>query len=111
MTDVGEPSSYEEAVSDEHKNKWSETMQNEMKSLYENDAFELVSLPKGKKALKNKWMYRVKIEDHSSDPRYKARLVVKGFCQKRALTSMRYPFRWSRCLRSELCLALLPLWT
>jgi hypothetical protein len=98
MTDVGEPSCYEEAVSDEHKNEWSETMQDEMKSLYENDTFELVSLPKGKKVLKNKSVYRVKIEDHSSDPRYKARLVVKGFRQKRALTLMRYPLRLSRCL-------------
>ena len=31
-------------------------------SLYENDTFELVNLPKGKKALKNKWVYRVNTE-------------------------------------------------
>jgi hypothetical protein len=85
MIDTGEPSCYEEAVSDEHKNEWSEAMQDEMKSLYENDTFELVSLPKGKKALKNKWVYRVKAEEHSSHPRYKARLVVKGFSQKKGI--------------------------
>jgi hypothetical protein len=85
MTDEGEPSCYEEAVSDEHKNEWSEAMQDEIKSLYENDTFDLVSLPKGKKALKNKWVYRVKTEEHSSHPRYKARLVVKGFSQKKGI--------------------------
>jgi ATP-binding cassette subfamily B (MDR/TAP) protein 1 len=44
-----------------------------------------VSLPKGKKALKNKWVYRVKTEEHSSHPRYKARLVVKGSSQKKGI--------------------------
>jgi ATP-binding cassette subfamily B (MDR/TAP) protein 1 len=44
-----------------------------------------VSLPKGKKALKNKWVYRVKTEEHCSHPRYKARLVVKGFSQKKGI--------------------------
>jgi ATP-binding cassette subfamily B (MDR/TAP) protein 1 len=85
MTDAGEPSCYEEAVFDEHKNEWSEAMQDEIKSLYENDTFDLVSLPKGKKALKQKWVYRVKTEEHSSHPRYKARLVVKGFSQRKGI--------------------------
>ena len=37
MTDAGEPSCYEEAVSDEHKNECSEAMKDEMKSLYEDE--------------------------------------------------------------------------
>jgi hypothetical protein len=52
VTDAGEPSCYEEEVSDEHKNERSKVMQDEILSLYENDTFDLVSLPKGKKALK-----------------------------------------------------------
>jgi hypothetical protein len=32
MTDACDPSCYEEVVSDEHKNEWSEPMQDEMKS-------------------------------------------------------------------------------
>lgn len=50
MTDAGEPSCYEETMSDENKEEWSEAMQDEMNSLYQNDAFELVNLPKGKKS-------------------------------------------------------------
>jgi hypothetical protein len=38
-------------------------------------------LPAGKKALHNKWVYRIKGE-HDGSNRYKARLVVKGFQQK-----------------------------
>ena len=92
-------------MSDENKEEWSEAMQDEMNSLYENDTFELVKLPKGKKALKNKWVYRVKTEENTSHPRYKARLVVKGFSQKKALIIVRYSLQWSRCLRSKLWLA------
>ena len=56
-----------------------------MKSLHENHSFELVKLLKGKKALKIRWVYRVKQEEHISQPRYKARLVVKGFSQKKGI--------------------------
>jgi len=56
-----------------------------MKSLHDNDTFELVKLPQGKKTLKNKWVFKLKSEENSSQPRYKARLVVKGFSQKKGI--------------------------
>jgi ATP-binding cassette subfamily B (MDR/TAP) protein 1 len=70
---------------DEHKNQWLEAIKDEMSSLHENNTFELVKLPKGKKALKNKWVYRVKSEENSSQLRYKVRLVVKGLAQKQGI--------------------------
>ncbi|CAH9124988.1 unnamed protein product, partial [Cuscuta epithymum] len=60
-------------------------MQEEMQSLHENHTYELVELPKGRRALKNKWVYRIKTEESSSKPRYKARLVVKGFGQEKGI--------------------------
>ena len=60
-------------------------MQDEMKSLHENHSFELVKLLKGKRVLKNRWSYKVKQEEHTSQPRYKSRLVVKGFSQKKSI--------------------------
>jgi len=53
-------------------------MKDEMDSLLKNKTWELTTLPEGKKALQNKWVYRVKIE-HDGSKRFKARLVVKGF--------------------------------
>ena len=85
LTDGGEPECYAEAMEDEHKKECVNAMQDEMKSLHENHTFELVKLPKGKSALKNKWVYRVKQELHTTQPRYKARLVVKGFSQKKGI--------------------------
>ena len=69
-------------------------MQDEMKSLYDNHTFDLVKLPKGKKALENRWIYRVKQESNSTSLRYKARLVVKGSNREKALISMRFFLLW-----------------
>ncbi|GKB97559.1 putative RNA-directed DNA polymerase [Tanacetum coccineum] len=85
LTNGGEPECYAEAMEDEHKKEWFEAIEDEMNSLHENNTFELVKLPKGKRALKNKWVYKLKTEEHTSRPRYKARLVVKGFSQKRGI--------------------------
>ena len=52
-----------------------------MQSLTKNITWELVKLPKGKKALHNRWIYRVK-GDTGGRRRYKARLVVKGYEQR-----------------------------
>ena len=59
-------------------------MKDEMNSLHKNDIWVLTELPLGKKALHNKWVYRVK-EEHDGSKRYKARLVVKGFQQKEGI--------------------------
>jgi len=56
-------------------------MNDEMDSLLSNHTWELADLPKEKKALHNKWVYRIK-EEPDGSKRYKARLVVKGFQQK-----------------------------
>lgn len=60
-------------------------MMEEIRSILENHTYDLVELPAGKRALKNKWVYRLKTDEHSSQPRYKARLVVKGFSQKKGV--------------------------
>lgn len=66
---------------DNHKEEWLKAMQEETQSLHENLTYKLVDLPKVKRTLK-KWVYKLKTEDNNSRPRYKARLVVKGFSQK-----------------------------
>ncbi|KAL2234657.1 UNVERIFIED_CONTAM: Retrovirus-related Pol polyprotein from transposon TNT 1-94 [Sesamum indicum] len=81
LSDCGEPECYAEAVNDAHKSKWELAMNDEMNSLKKKDTWELCQLPKGKKALQNRWVYRVKKESDGKK-RYKARFVVKGF-QKR----------------------------
>ncbi|GJW74762.1 putative RNA-directed DNA polymerase [Tanacetum coccineum] len=67
LTNGGEPECYAEALEDEHKKEWFDAMQDEMKSLYENNTFELTKLPKGKRALKNKWAASLDLEVEQMD--------------------------------------------
>ncbi|WP_286496935.1 reverse transcriptase domain-containing protein, partial [Empedobacter sp. 189-2] len=57
------------------------SMYEEMAALDANDTWELVSLPKEKKAIGCKWVYKVKHNSDGSISRYKARLVAKGYAQ------------------------------
>ena len=53
-------------------------MHEEMNSLNKNKTYNLVELPKGKKVLRNKWVFKL-TKDGDKLVKYKARLVVKGF--------------------------------
>ncbi|GJX10931.1 hypothetical protein Tco_0200790 [Tanacetum coccineum] len=68
LTDGGEPECYAEAMEDEHKKEWFVAHARMRKSLYENNTFELTKLPKGKRALKNKWVYKLKTEEYTPRP-------------------------------------------
>ncbi|CAM8949434.1 unnamed protein product [Rhodiola kirilowii] len=57
-------------------------MKSEIESLLKNDTYDLVELPKGRKVLKNKWIFRLKRDENQQLTKFKARLVVKGFDQK-----------------------------
>ena len=55
-----------------------------MNSLWKNDTYELIELPKGRKEIKNKWVFKIK-NDNEKLLKYKARLVMKGFDQKKGI--------------------------
>ncbi|KAG8484888.1 hypothetical protein CXB51_021392 [Gossypium anomalum] len=77
-----EPSNYSEAVSCEDSEKWMFAMQEEMESLHKNRTWDLVKLPKGKKTVRCKWVFKKKEgTPRVEEPRYKARLVAKGYSQ------------------------------
>jgi hypothetical protein len=84
LTDSGEPECYEEPMQVDTKKKWAVNLKEEMDSLENNYTWDLVHLPVGKRALQNKWVYKFKEED-GGEKRYKARLVVKGFAQKKVI--------------------------
>ena len=74
------PNTFGEALRISESDQWKLAMEEEMKSLHQNQTWELVKLPKGKRAIGNKWVYTKKQGSlNQSTPRYKARLVAKGF--------------------------------
>ena len=66
----------------ETRKKWEKGMNEEMDSLVRNQTWDLVQFPAGKRALQNKWVYRLKEEDGGKN-RYKARIVVKGLHKRK----------------------------
>ena len=81
----GELENFQEAQTHKDKGSWMKAIQEEMESLQKNSTYELVKLPKGRKALRNKWMYKLKKDGKGNLVKYKARLVVKGFTQKKGI--------------------------
>ncbi|KAG8492742.1 hypothetical protein CXB51_010463 [Gossypium anomalum] len=83
IADDDVPSTYTEAISNPDGVKWKQAMNEEMQSLHKNRTWELVTLPKGKKAIGCKWVYAKKEGFTGKNKiRYKARLVAKGYAQK-----------------------------
>jgi hypothetical protein len=84
LADFGELECYEEAMQVDTKKKWEQGMKEEIDSLVNNQTWDLVQLHVGKRALQNKWVYKLKEED-GGKKQYKARLVVEGFAQKKGI--------------------------
>jgi len=50
-----------------------------------NHTWTLTHLPKGKKTIGCKWVFKIKNKTDGSIQRYKARLVAKGFTQTKGI--------------------------
>lgn len=57
-------------------------MKDEINSLNINDTWDLCKLPKDRKAIGCKWVFKVKTNEKGEIDRFKARLVAQGFSQK-----------------------------
>lgn len=79
---TSDPSTVEEALSGPYAIQWKEAMNEEYKSLIENNTWELTSLPSNKYAIPCKWVYKIKRNENGDTVKYKARLVIKGCSQR-----------------------------
>nr|KYP71451.1 Retrovirus-related Pol polyprotein from transposon TNT 1-94 [Cajanus cajan] len=74
-----------QAMRSSNSQKWIDAMKDEMKSMQDNDVWDLVELPEGVKPIGCKWIFKTKRDSKGSNERYKARLVSKGFTQKEGI--------------------------
>ena len=77
-----EPLCYQEAIEGSNNDKWKAAMKDEMMALGKNGTWDLVELPKDRKTVGCKWVFKLKRGVNDTEDRYKARLVAKGFSQK-----------------------------
>ena len=80
--DIVEPTSYEDVVNSPQVSEWTKAIEDEMCSINKNQTWSLVQLPKGRRAIKNKWIFNLELNTDISIMKYKARLVAKGLTQK-----------------------------
>ena len=64
--DNEEPEDYEKALSSPQAKQWMLAMEEEYASLLKNETWSLVALPPGRKAIKNRWVYKLKMDDNGA---------------------------------------------
>lgn len=75
-----EPRTMKEALS---KSEWLKVMQEEYKALIRNGTWSLVALPKDRRPIECKWLFKTKQNSDGSINKLKAMLVAKGFFTER----------------------------
>ena len=79
---IPEPKSMEEALQSEYSKEWKTAAGMEYQSLIDNETWDLVELPQGRKPVGCKWVFKVKHRNDGRVERFKGRLVAKGYAQK-----------------------------
>lgn len=75
-----EPTSVKQALECEQCDEWKKAMREEIQAHTSNGTWTLTELPKNRKVIKAKWVFKIK-KSTINNTRYKGRLVAKGFSQ------------------------------
>ncbi|GJX39925.1 ribonuclease H-like domain-containing protein [Tanacetum coccineum] len=85
----GEPENSSQVQPDLRRNpKWIESMNNEIEALLRNNTWTVCDLPKGRKPVGSKWLWKIKFKSTCEIERYKSRVVAKGSSMRVVLTIM-----------------------
>lgn len=79
------PNFFEEIQDRDDKEEWMHAIQEEVNALQQNDTWELVDLPVGKRPISCKWIFKIKRDNEGEIERYKARLVIRGNEQRQGV--------------------------
>jgi hypothetical protein len=77
---MNDPQTVQEAL-EMNKEEWQKAMDTEWDTLIKKNVFRLTDLPPDKKAIKSRWIFKLKVNAEGKVERYRARLVAKGFSQ------------------------------
>jgi len=75
------PNNYAEAINSKNNKEWKLAMEAEIAQLKLQRTWDLVDLPSNRKALKGRWVFKIKTDQFNKLIKYKARWVVKGYSQ------------------------------
>lgn len=81
VAQTDEQLSFREATTGEDSKQWFQAIEKEIEALNKNNTWTETQLPKGKKPIEAKWVFKIKNEGNGK-VKYKARLVARGFQQR-----------------------------
>lgn len=82
---VEEPKTYRQAITSPRKKAWENAMNEELKSLEENNVFTIVERPRNRKVVGGKWVFKAKGDANGNLEKFKARYVAQGYSQTQGL--------------------------
>ena len=80
-----DPINFCQALESSKSQEWIDAMNEEIKSMKDNDVWDIVPLPEGVKPIGCKWIFKTKRDSKGDVERYKAHLVAKGYTQKEGI--------------------------
>ena len=83
--DVSDLTTYKEAIVSPRSDFWIDAMKDEMTSMSHNKVWSLVDFPDDCRPIGCKWVFKSKHDDKGQVERYKARLMVKGYSQRKGI--------------------------
>lgn len=82
LHDEEEPTTFSSAS---ESKDWMDAMKSELSAIEKNETWRLVELPKGRKPIGLKWVFKIKRDPEGNILKHKARLVAKGYVQKQGI--------------------------
>jgi hypothetical protein len=80
-----EPASLAEALQRPDGDRYLESAIEEVRAHLENGTWKVVRLPRGKRAIGSRWVFKIKRNADGSIERYKGRIVAKGYAQREGI--------------------------
>jgi Reverse transcriptase (RNA-dependent DNA polymerase)/gag-polypeptide of LTR copia-type/Integrase core domain/GAG-pre-integrase domain len=81
-SDIDTDITLRQALNGPYGGHFSDAANQEFRNLLHFQTWRLRDLPAGRKAIGNKWVFKVKAKDDGTVDRFKARLVIQGFSQR-----------------------------
>ena len=79
--DIWTPNTHQQAMLTPQREEWRNAEEQEIQSMMNNKVFKPTKLPMDRKAIRVRWIYRVKYDKNGVIKQYKARIVALGYQQ------------------------------
>lgn len=79
---IPEPTSFKQT---KNFSEWPEAMNEELKALERNSTWIVCFIPPGKRAIRCRWIYKIKVNADGTIERYETRLVAREYTQEEGI--------------------------